>query len=411
MPCILACVILAASLITGCASMKADMFMKSGKYAEAVPLLEQQLAENPADTGARSRLGFAFLKTGDIDRAVRQFERVLESEPDNPYALLYLGIAFVNQERFGEAIETWKRYRDRNHPRLEAEIRRQLTLLLIAESQRRAEKALAEEEKLKAAVPPENTVAVCYYADRTPGRTLQAFQKGLAAMVMTDLSKIKSLQVVERMRLQALLEEMQMGRTGIVDTATAPRVGRLLGARHIIVGSLTKGSIRVTTSLSSTETGRVEGTSQVRVSEEHFYDLPKIIVTDTAKILGIELTDEEKAAIGRPHTTSYDAMVFFGRALEAMDAGNWKNARDLFARALAEDPNFKLAGEAADACPGAGAPSVADISQMTAAQVSAAVESAVSKAAAEDAAADDSSSSAGSSGGDGGGEGDGGDGY
>ena len=71
--------------------------------------------------------------------------------------------------------------------------------------------------------PDSNTVAVCYYQDLSSGQESSGFQKGLAAMVISDLTKIKSIKVVERVRLQALLEEMKLGQTGIVDPKTAPR--------------------------------------------------------------------------------------------------------------------------------------------------------------------------------------------
>ena len=113
-----------------------------------------------------------------------------------------------------------------------------MTLVIIAESQQLAKKAIAEEDKLETVPLNANTVAVCYYQDLSPDKSMLAFQKGLAAMVITDLSKIKSLKVIERLRLQALLEEMNLGQTGIVDEKTAPRVGRLVGAENLVVGNL-----------------------------------------------------------------------------------------------------------------------------------------------------------------------------
>jgi hypothetical protein len=46
--------------------------------------------------------------------------------------------------------------------------------------------------------------------------------------------------------------------------------------------------------------------------------------------MGVALTDEEKKAIGVPHTKVYKALVYFGQALDALDSGKWKEANEFF---------------------------------------------------------------------------------
>jgi tetratricopeptide (TPR) repeat protein len=363
---------------------KAKKMLKQGKYDEAIPLYEEYLSKKPNKYEVRNELGFAYLKTGRFDEAIKEFNSVLKTKPGNPYAVLYIGLAYVAKGEFRQAIDTWQGFRDRKKPLVEEEIRGQLTLLLMLESQKSAEKALAEEKKIKTVKSDANTVAVCYYQDLSPDKSLRAFQKGLAAMVITDLSKIKSLKVVERLRVQALLAEMKLGQTGIVDARTAPRVGRLLGAESIIVGNLSKGTVTATT----TGTGKASGTSTVSVDEEKFYELSRIIVRDIAKILGIELTPEEIKAIGIPHTKVYEAFVHFGNALDALDAGRWKEAKNLFNMALKADPNFLLAREGGESCPGSSSPSISALSGKTPAQISAAFENSVEQKKAAQAKAD-----------------------
>ncbi|MFC1811321.1 tetratricopeptide repeat protein [Thermodesulfobacteriota bacterium] len=348
-------------------SSKAKKMLKQEKYDEAIPLYKEYLSKKPHKYRARNELGFAYLKTGRLDEAIKEFNSVLKTKPGNPYAVLYIGLAHVAKGEFGKAIDTWQGFRDRKKPLVEEEIRGQLTLLLMLESQKSVEKALAEEKKIKTVKSDANTVAVCYYQDLSPDKSLRAFQKGLAAMVITDLSKIKSLKVVERLRLQALLAEMKLGQTGIVDPRTAPRVGRLLGAESIIVGNLSKGTVTATT----TGAGKASGTSTVSVDEEKFYELSRIIVRDIAKILGIELTPEEVKAIGIPHTKVYKAFVHFGNALDALDAGKWKEAKNFFNKALFADPNFTLAREGAGSCPDSSSPGISALSKRTPAQLAA----------------------------------------
>jgi len=62
-------------------------------------------------------------------------------------------------------------------------------------------------------------------------------------MLITDLSKVATLQVVERIKMQALLDEMSLGTSGLVDPNTASKVGKLLRAHFISTGDLKLGKV------------------------------------------------------------------------------------------------------------------------------------------------------------------------
>ena len=388
--------------LTGCGGfglMKAEIKMSQRNYKKAIPLYEEYLAQKPASPYVKAKLGFAYLKTGQLNKSIAELQQALKIKPGDPYSILYLGMAYLNKEKFDKAIETWQLYRNKKQPLVEKEIRRLSTLVQIAANQRAAKKAVAEEKTLVTVQPDANTVAVCYFQDLSPDKSLRAFQKGLAAMVITDLSKIKLLKIVERMRLQALLAEMKLGQTGIVDQNTAPRVGKLLGAENLIVGNLTLGSINATISLTSSETGQIKGTSSVTVEQEKFYELPIAIVKDIAGILSIKLTPEESKAIGIPHTTVYNAFIYYGQALDALDAGNWEAAKDLFAKAVKEDPKFDMAVDGSSSCPGSSSPDIGALSSMTASQLSSFAETSVDEAESAQEAADAEAESMSSGGG------------
>jgi len=170
---------------------------------------------------------------------------------------------------------------------------------------------------------------------------------------------------------------MQMGQTGIVETTTAPRAGRLLGAENLIVGSLEPGSMAVKASVASTTTEDVVGAFSVTAEEEEFFVLEKEIVYNTLKILGVSLTPEEKNRVSKYHTKNLQAAIYLGQGLDALDAGEWRDAKVLFNKALEEDPAFDLARYYYERCPAATVATISSLGAMTVDQLAQNVEEAV----------------------------------
>ena len=60
--------------------------------------------------------------------------------------------------------------------------------------------------------------------------TLTALGFAIADLLTTDLSRSAQLQLVERARLGDVLRELDLAKSGRVDSTSAPRAGKLLGA-------------------------------------------------------------------------------------------------------------------------------------------------------------------------------------
>jgi tetratricopeptide (TPR) repeat protein len=381
--------LLALILLCGCTSYMAGNFQLSNKnYEEAIIHYREEISQNPEHWQARGKLGFAYLKTGQLEQAVNEFTKVLEQEPGDPHATFYLGLAYLNMGEVDRTIATWKNYSNKSKPLVEQEIKRQLTLLEIAESIRLAKEALSKEKELQAKQPDSGTLAVFYFKDTSAGNQYRHLQKALAMMIITDLSQIESLQVVERLRMQFLLAEMGLGQTGLVTKKTAPEVGKLLGAENLIVGTLESGSLSVKSTIASSSRQDVVGVFTVTAEEQEFYILEKEIVFNILKVLGISLTPAEEELVSKYHTKSLKAVIYFGMGLEALDEGKWEEAKNLFDKAREEDPEFLLAGDAAHACPDAAAPSISALSAVSTPGLASAMDGAVEAAAANEGAAE-----------------------
>lgn len=381
--------LLALILLCSCTSYMAGNFQLSKKnYEEAIIHYHEDISQNPEHWQARGKLGFAYLKTGQLEEAVNEFTKVLEQEPGDPHATFYLGIAYLNMGEVSQTIATWKNYSNKSKPLVEQEIKRQLTLLEIAESMRLAKEALSKEKELQAKHPEPGTLAVFYFKDTSSDNKYRHLQKALAMMIITDLSQIESLQVVERIRMQFLLAEMGLGQTGLVNKETAPGVGKLLGAESLVVGTLEPGSLSVKSTIASSSKQNVVGIFTVTAEEQEFYILEKEIVFAILKVLGISLTPAEEELVGKYHTKNLKAVIYFGMGLEALDEGNWEEAKNFFDKAREEDPEFLLAGNAASACPDAAAPNISALGAFSGPGLASAMDGAVEAAAASEGAAE-----------------------
>ena len=84
------------------------------------------------------------------------------------------------------------------------------------------------------------TVAVLPFVNSAIGAAnaeLAPLSKGIADLLITDLGMNPGIRVVERENIQQLLDEQRLAQDGRVDDATAARIGKLLGAKHMVTGS------------------------------------------------------------------------------------------------------------------------------------------------------------------------------
>jgi tetratricopeptide (TPR) repeat protein len=353
-------------LLCGCtANMTGSLMLEQKKYDSAIDYFLEELSQDPDNWRAREKLGIAYYKTDQYDKAIAELDRVLQHTPDTSRSSYYLGLALLKNGERSRAIEVFKSYRNDRAPLVEEEMKKQLTLLEISDGIQMAKHAVAEEERLKTLPPKAGTVAVFYFKDTSTDNSLRPFQKAMAKMIITDLSQVSALKVLERLQVQYLLREMELGDTGIVEEKTAPRYGRLLGASNLIVGSMGPGSLHVKTAVASTTEEDVVGIIAVGSEIDQFYYLEKEIVYNVLKVLDVKFTTAEKEKFSQYHTKNLQAVVYFGKGLEALDVGEWKEAKSYFQQAVEEDPEFKLAILYRDGCPNATAPGIGALGEMS----------------------------------------------
>ncbi len=380
-------------LLAGCAqtlNMQAEAQLSQKNYDVAIAQFQEYLKQNPEDYQARGRLGAAYLGKGDTITAIETLRKVLKQVPGDPQATLHLGLALLQAGDKAAAMNVWRAYQNPQQPLVYQEIQRQLTLLDMIEGRELAKKALAAEKQLQTPKATPGTLAVLPYSDLPPDVTLRPLQKGLASMIVTDLAAIKSLQVIERLRLQALLDEMKLGMSGFVAENTAPRFGKLVGAEHLVAGTMASKTqvLRVNSSIASTLKKDMVGSFGVDGEIAKFFTIEKEVVAQIIKTLKLSPTPQEKDAIEKVHTKNLQAFICYGQGLDSLDEGRWQQAMEYFSCAVREDPQFILAINALLSCPKDTTPTLASLLAQSPGQFSALVRSAIEAASSEQVSAD-----------------------
>lgn len=211
-----------------------------------------------------------------------------------------------------------------------------------------AKKAISQEAKIKTKPDP-NTIAVLYFHNKTNKPEFNPIQKGIAVMLITDLAKIKKLRPIERVKLQALVEEMNLGKTGLVAPGSEPRVGKLLGAHFIIGGDLNKGKdvdLATNSHTLSVPVSKIVGSTLSQGKWTELFRIEKELLFEIVEILKIELTQTEIDALKQPITKNVYALLHFFKGLDNSDRGVYAKAAKFYRQALDADPEFTMAADA-----------------------------------------------------------------
>lgn len=90
-------------------------------------------------------------------------------------------------------------------------------------------------------------IAVLVFKDKTKESPYKGDVGSMAIDQMISLLvNSDRFQVIERERLDEILKEQNLGKEGIVDQATAAKIGKILGAELIFTGAVTNWEVKVT---------------------------------------------------------------------------------------------------------------------------------------------------------------------
>ncbi|MDR3019747.1 MAG: hypothetical protein LBU66_02455 [Treponema sp.] len=97
----------------------------------------------------------------------------------------------------------------------------------------------------------------------------------LAEQTSNNLFRNSDLKFVERAQINKVIEEMNFGNSGFVSDSSAVRIGHLLGADAVVLGTLTRVGRRISVAIKvvETESGRILSSGATEIEGEEFIEM------------------------------------------------------------------------------------------------------------------------------------------
>ena len=204
------------------------------------------------------------------------------------------------------------------------------------------------------------TLAVLYFENNSvvDKDKMEPLSKGIADMLITELTKIKAFKVVERERLNDVIDELKLQQTGVFDQSTAQKIGKLLGAQTLLLGSFMNffgEQIRVDLRIVETETGLTLKAEEMTDDLDNLLQVVKDLASNVTEEMDIQLSSEEQAALEQDKSSiAIQSSLYYAQAVETEDkarekykqgdkdgaVSTYKNAIDLYQIALKNNPNL-----------------------------------------------------------------------
>jgi len=316
------------------------------KGPEAIARLERDRASNPQNEAVLRSLGIAYYKSRSFPAARTALDQAVKLDPRDGTAALYLGLTAEEQSDFATARQAYASYvRYGRTSRVRHALESRLASLERKEIQNTARAEVQQEQRLAQVPGAPNVVAVLPLSFSGADTSLKPLERGFAELLTTDLARSSRLTVVERLRLQAVLDEIKLQSSGATDSSSNVRAGKILQAGRLVEGSIIQSGqqLRVDAAVIDVPTTRLAGSTNDDRKLDELLTLEKNIAIGLFQQLGVTLTTAERDAIEQRPTRSLAAFVAYSRGLLLEDEGQFERAESFYEQAIRLDPNFSAA--------------------------------------------------------------------
>ena len=151
-----------------------------------------------------------------------------------------------------------------------------------------------------AAAQSKPVVAILSFDNNSVGSNRADFDglgKGVQDLLISDMANNANIRLVDRERIQKVLDEQNLVKSGAIDAQTAVRVGKLLGAQYMIWGGFMNvgGQMVLTAHSTDVETSQIQNPVKVQKRGDDVLGL----IADMSTKLNSEIKFAPKAAAPR----------------------------------------------------------------------------------------------------------------
>lgn len=311
---------------------------------EDIPALEQRVADKPNDADAAATLGVAYYNAKRYEDARTSLNKAIAAGSNTGATYLYLGLANEELKDWAAARSAYEKYVEVGADGdVKDQIRGRLALVARQQLKADAKLVLEREQQLTDEPPTPRTVAVMPFNMVGTSEELAPLQTALTDMIITDLSVSPAIISIERVKMNAMIDEMLLAQAGLVESNTGVRVGRLLKAEHVVQGQLAQSGdqqLRADATVLNTVRRESAGTFGQTQALAAIFDLEKQLVFSIFDAVGVTLTASEREKINENRTGNLLAFLAYGRGLNELDRGNYQEASTFFRQASQLDPSF-----------------------------------------------------------------------
>ncbi|HTW45272.1 MAG TPA: protein kinase [Acidobacteriaceae bacterium] len=194
------------------------------------------------------------------------------------------------------------------------------------------------ESRAGAAKHGTNSVAVLYFENLSGAKEDEYFRDGITEDIITELSKIKGLNIYSRPTVLAYRDK----------PVTPEQIGQQLGAAFVLGGSLRRSGnrLRINTQLVDTSTDFPIWSERYDREMKDVFEVQDEIASKIAQSLRITLSPQEQKALASKPTENLQAYDLYLRGksyARRLQRQDMEFAVQMFENALVLDPNFALA--------------------------------------------------------------------
>jgi TolB-like protein len=159
--------------------------------------------------------------------------------------------------------------------------------------------------------PAQVTVAIGDFKNDSEGFYLDSWEKSIPEFLKSELGKAEELIIVERQQLEAVLQEQALSMTGLMDSATAQTVGKLVGAQYIISGRINQSGkwIRIDARIIQVATGQVKSVSVKSQEDQYLQEMVSLLANNIGNKLSGKIEYRDRIVLHR-----YPTLYFLGAA-------------------------------------------------------------------------------------------------